>query len=133
MRIFTSYFAKVKMLEKHNIVPIGIALYPPRWFGGQSIKYVAPTYSILKQTADDEEYTKRYKTEILGNLNLNQFVADLQKLSNGKDVALCCFEKPAEFCHRQLLAQYMNEHGFEVKEFEEPKKPKEYNLFERIN
>lgn len=130
MKIFTSYFAKVKMLEKHNITPIGIALYPPRWFKGQSIKYVAPTYSILKQTANDEEYTKRYKAEILGVLNLDLFVNDLQKLSNGKDVALCCFEKPSEFCHRQLLAQFMNKHGYDVKEFMEPEKPKEYSLFE---
>lgn len=130
MKIFTSYFAKVRMLEKHNIMPIGIALYPPKWFKGQSVKYVAPTYSILKQTANDEEYTKRYKAEILGVLNLDRFVNDLQRLSNGKNVALCCFEKPSEFCHRQLLAQFMNEHGYDVKEFMDPEKPKEYNIFE---
>lgn len=118
------------MLEKHNIMPIGIALYPPKWFKGQSVKYVAPTYSILKQTANDEEYTKRYKAEILGVLNLDRFVNDLQRLSNGKNVALCCFEKPSEFCHRQLLAQFMNEHGYDVKEFMDPEKPKEYNIFE---
>lgn len=130
MKIFTSYFAKVRMLEKHNIMPIGIALYPPKWFKGQSVKYVAPTYSILKQTANDEEYIKRYKAEILGVLNLDRFVNDLQRLSNGKNVALCCFEKPSEFCHRQLLAQFMNEHGYDVKEFMDPEKPKEYNIFE---
>lgn len=130
MKIFTSYFAKVKTLQKCNILPIGIALYPPKWFNGQSIKYVAPTYSILKQTANDEEYIKRYTKEILGNLDVQKFIMDLEIIAKDKDVALCCFEKPSEFCHRQLLAKFLNEKGIDVKEFSEPQKPKEFNLFE---
>ena len=34
-----------------------------------------------------------------------------------KDVALVCYEKPSDFCHRHLVADWLNKNGFECKEF----------------
>lgn len=128
MKIYTSYFAKVKEIEKRGIMPINIALYPPRFFFGKSIRYVAPSRSILKDTRSDEEYIRRYKAEILADLDVKRLVADLEALSGGKDVALLCYEKPGDLCHRHLLADYMNERGYDVKELE--KLDHQLNLFE---
>ncbi len=128
MKIYTSYFAKVKEIEKRGIMPINIALYPPRFFFGKSIRYVAPSRSILKDTRSDEEYIRRYKAEILANLDVKRLVADLEALSGGKDVALLCYEKPGDLCHRHLLADYMNERGYDVRELE--KEDHQLNLFE---
>lgn len=128
MKIYTSYFAKVKEIEKRGIMPINIALYPPRLFFGKSIRYVAPSRSILKDTRSDEEYIRRYKAEILANLDVKRLVADLEALSGGKDVALLCYEKPGDLCHRHLLADYMNERGYDVRELE--KEDHQLNLFE---
>lgn len=128
MKIYTSYFAKVKEIEKRGIMPINIALYPPRFFFGKSIRYVAPSRSILKDTRSDEEYIRRYKAEILANLDVKRLVADLEALSGGKDVALLCYEKPGDLCHRHLLADYMNERGYDVRELE--KEDHQFNLFE---
>lgn len=119
MKIYTSYFANKKQLVEAGIMPIGIALYPPRWFGGKSIKSVAPTHSILKDPYFTEErYTQRYREEVLANVDLQEFIEQINSLSNGQDVALCCYEKPEDFCHRHILADWINEHlRLDIQEF----------------
>lgn len=118
MKIYTSYFSNMKEIKRQGIVPINIALWPPRFFTGKSIRYVAPTKSILKDTKSDEEYIRRYKAEILAALDIKKLLLDIEDISGGKDVALLCYEKPGELCHRHLLAEYMNEHGCDVQELE---------------
>lgn len=117
MRIYTSYFANNKRLQKEGIVMIGISLFPPKWFYGVSFKIVAPSFSLLKEENEDV-YKKRFKEEVLSRVNPVVFVENLKKYSNGKDVALCCFEKPNEFCHRHLVAEWLKEKlGINVEEF----------------
>lgn len=118
MKIYTSYFSNMREINKQGIVPINIALWPPRFFTGKSIRYVAPTRSILKDTKSDEEYIRRYKAEILAALDIKKLLLDIEEISGGKDVALLCYEKPGELCHRHLLAEYMNEQGCDVHELE---------------
>ena len=133
MKIYTSYFANGKKLGNAGIIMIGIALYPPRWFYGTTLRDVAPTYSILKQTETEEEYVARFKKEVLALRDPKMFVEQLQKISRGRDVALCCYEKPGEFCHRHLVAEWLSSSlGIEVKEFNEPKK-KEESKVERFS
>ena len=49
----------------------------------------------------------------------------LQEVSGGRDIALCCFEKPDDFCHRHLLADWLNEKlNLGVEEFGKSKEPK---------
>lgn len=118
MKIYTSYFANIKKLDKAGIKPIGIAVSPPRFFSGPTIYYVAPTRDMLSKSLSEEAYTVRYKREILGKLNLPEFFNTIKNLSFGKDIALCCYEKSGDFCHRRLLAEYIKEKtGIEIEEF----------------
>ena len=55
MKIYTSYFAKAAILRKAGIVPIGVALWPPRFFRGISMKQVAPKRYMLNDSLTDEE------------------------------------------------------------------------------
>lgn len=129
MKIYTSYFAKQKELEKHNIVCIGICAIIPKWFNGVNLESVAPSKSILfehKENPDDERYIQRYKKEILcayQTAEQCQYLIDrIAYISGGKDVALCCYEKPGEFCHRHILADYLNSFlnlGIEEYKFED--------------
>ena len=42
----------------------------------------------------------------------------IEMLSGGKDDALCCYEKPGDFCHRHILAKWITENtGIEITEF----------------
>lgn len=126
MKIYTSYFANGKKLNMAGLRMIGIALYPPKWFYGTTIRDVAPSYSILKETSSQEEYVNRFKNEILSKVDAKAFVEKLETISKGKDVALCCYEKPDDFCHRHLVAEWLTANlGIEVTEFGVVKKSSE--------
>lgn len=119
MKIYTSYFGNIKKLQQAGIKAIGIALYPPRWFYGISLKQVSPTKSILfAKDQTQEEYIRRYKSEVLALQDIKQFLKTVEMASGGQDVALCCYEKPGDFCHRHILAEWIKEKaGIEIKEY----------------
>ena len=136
MKIYTSYFAKAAILRKAGIVPIGVALWPPRFFRGISMKQVAPRRYMLDDRLTDEEYIRMYRNDVLRLVDARSFIQDLERASQGMDVALCCFEKPGDFCHRHILAKWLNEQtGIEVSEFgvaeskQETPKPEQQSLF----
>lgn len=54
---------------------------------------------------------------MLRYLSQEKVVADLEKLSGGKDIALICYEKSGSFCHRHVVARWLGKAGFVVKEF----------------
>jgi len=129
MRIYTSYFGNSKKLQQAGIKVIGISLYPPRWFNGISLKQVAPTKSILFANGQtQEEYTRRYRSEVLSQQDMQQFLKTVEQASGGQDVALCCYEKPDDFCHRHILADWITEKaGIEISEYGyTPKKEPDY-------
>ena len=136
MKIYTSYFAKAAILRKAGIVPIGVALWPPRFFRGISMKQVAPRRYMLDDRLTDEEYIRMYRNDVLRLVDARSFIQDLERASRGMDVALCCFEKPGDFCHRHILAKWLNEQtGIEVSEFgvaeskQETPEPEQQSLF----
>ena len=136
MKIYTSYFAKAAILRKAGIVPIGVALWPPRFFRGISMKQVAPRRYMLDDRLTDEEYIRMYRNDVLRLVDARSFIQALERASRGMDVALCCFEKPGDFCHRHILAKWLNEQtGIEVSEFgvaeskQETPKPEQQSLF----
>ena len=117
--IYTSYFANLKKLP-NNIVPIAISASVPNSIDILRYKKLAPTYNILndyKQTNNIDNYIKEYYNQILNKLNPQEVINELYKLSNNKDLALICYEKYDKFCHRQLVAEWLNNHGIEVKEY----------------
>lgn len=124
MKIYTSYFSNGAKLSKAGIMMIGIALYPPKWFDGPSIKYVSPSWDILHNAESHDVYTQRFKDEILKRRDPRVFINNIERIANGRDVALCCFEKPEDFCHRHLVAKWLNEKlGLKVEEFGISKNP----------
>ena len=119
MKIYTSYFAKGKTLRAQNIVLINIALYPPPNAKCANLQCVAPTHSILfDKYKTDDRYTHRYQKEVLDKLDAHKVLEQIIRLSNGRDVALCCYEKPDDFCHRHILAEWLTEKtGVKIEEF----------------
>lgn len=129
MKIYTSYFGNMRAFAKKGIVAISIARYSPRWYRGVRYTEVAPTSYMLSDSCSHEEYLREYD-EILYNLNADEVVNKIKVLSQGKDVALCCYEKPEDFCHRHLLAEWLTKNGYEVKEWEKENEEKQVMLFD---
>lgn len=123
MKIYTSYFPKVNKLRERGIYPVAICQIPPTWFDGPNLASLAPSKDILfeyKANPDEKRYLYRYVEEILCAFRFHpeMITQALERMSGGKDVALCCYEKPSDFCHRHLLANWLNEKlGINITEY----------------
>ena len=110
MKIYTSYFGFLKKVPP-EILPVSIARFSPKWFSGKEMKPLAPEKKLLWQAKggkiSEEEYTRRYMNQIQKLFDpiilYGKFVTDF----GGKDIVLLCFEKKGEFCHRRLLAEWL--------------------------
>lgn len=122
--IYTSYFEKIKQLEKNDIIPISICGKAPEWYKGLQYKKLAPKYGFFmewKKNHDNDYYIEHFQKEVLDRLVACEVMEDLFSLKSlqdkGKDIALICYEKPSDFCHRHLVADWLNENGFKCDEW----------------
>jgi len=109
--IYTSYFAKLKEVRNLGITPISIAQGVPRGIDVLSYKKVAPPWSLVKEykrSNDSALYIRVYFETILNKLNQYKVITDILLLAMSPDVALICFEKPEDFCHRHIVAEWLN-------------------------
>lgn len=121
--IYTSYFAKLKKLPD-DIVPISICGKAPDWYKGLQYKKLAPKYDFFmewKKTHDNEQYIKCFNEQVLSKLNATEVIRDLFDLTIRVDKSFCliCYEKPTDFCHRHLVAEWFRQNGFECEEWKE--------------
>lgn len=121
--LYTTYFAKLKCLPD-DVIPIAICAKPPIGFKGYTFKQLAPEYDFFKnykETGDEEYFTKCYNDNILSQLSPIKVYDALYSLTGMTDftcdIALVCYEKSSDFCHRHLVANWFNEHGITCKEY----------------
>ena len=117
MKIYTSYFGNAKALAKNGIKIVSVALWQPRFLSVPlTMSDAAPTSWMVKK-ASHQQYLDAYQ-QILSRIDPHEFINRLETLGGGSDVALCCYEKPGEFCHRHLLAEYLTKNtGVVIDEF----------------
>lgn len=120
MQIYTSYFYQVRNMPS-SVVPISIARFSPKWFNGLEFKALAPSELLLQDykrgMLSEKEYIARYCGETLGTLDQFRVYYELQRLSAGRDVVLCCHEPAGKFCHRFIVTVWLNQEGFKVIEW----------------
>lgn len=142
--IYTSYFGRLKKVNKlmdgKIYIPYSIAFSTPNWFHGPRIKSLMPDYDLLTSykngIVDKARYTTRYQNKVLKDLVAAEVILELESFlpdtvdrkllemdcsimdTDEINILLCCYEKPEEFCHRHILAKWLNDNGYEVKEFE---------------
>ena len=118
--IYTSYFEKLDVLPK-NIIPISICGKAPDWYTGLQYKVLAPKYDFFikwKENHDNNYYIKCFDEQVLSHLNANDVVKRLfEKSNNNQDIALICYEKPGDFCHRHLVAEWLKKNGYQCDEW----------------
>lgn len=121
MKIYTSYFGNMRNLPK-DIVPIAVSAFVPKGFIGIRLTSLAPTTSLLEKYKRGDGmsfalYQQEYKSLILDAQNADNLIARILRLSQGKDVALLCYEKDPLECHRSILAQWLTQHGYNTTEY----------------
>jgi hypothetical protein len=124
--IYTSYYAKWDKIPG-DLYKVGITIFPPKWLPGiTNLWNLAPNKELLdymkKCNGDEATYTIKY-TQLLESRfvrleKVGGFLTKFMAHVNAKDLVMCCYEKPGEFCHRHLLAEILNNTGFKTEEYE---------------
>ena len=95
---------------------ISISGYAPDGWNKRHYKRLAPKkwiYDEYKSRGDTLKYSLWYGIEVLSKLNP---VTVSETLGCGS--ILCCYEKPGEFCHRQLVSMWFNHMGINCVELD---------------
>lgn len=113
MKIYTSYVANVEKI-KGDYEVICIALWLPRYTKAKMLHYpkLAPSKNLLLRykngLCNEADYEKEY-LNYLETLNPSEIINDLKEMTTKEKIALICYEKPNAFCHRHLVAKWLNE------------------------
>lgn len=122
MNIFTSNFAKAKSLDDSKYLVVAISRYVPRGYSGVRELSFAPSRRLLmsyKKGLSSELYTKAFFNELIDEENVYSVFKNLARLSHGRDIVLCCYEKAGDFCHRRLIADFVLSHwNYDIKELD---------------
>lgn len=123
MKIYTGYFAKLKLYKEKGLIPISIALKNPDWYIGHTCSYFAPSYDLLsrykKNEIDSDKYTIIYLNQLDKNI-VHTKLTNIKTKCENKPIIFLCYEKPSDFCHRHLLAKYIKDNfNVNVQEYTE--------------
>lgn len=120
MDVFTSCFKFAKSLDSSRFFVVSISRFPPRWFQGYCCYDLAPSADLLKRFKgglSKYHYGVRYRRDVLDRVDVHRVFEGLARLACGRDIVLCCFEPAFDFCHRRLLANYVQERwGYSIEE-----------------
>ena len=107
--IYTGYWAKTDKYIANGLTPVGISGWNPDGYNGATYKKLAPRYSWWSEWHEkhlgDDWYIQKYYETVLNTLDPVTVVTELQQF--GKDVVLLCFETPEKFCHRHIVANWL--------------------------
>ena len=127
--IYTGYYSKIKEYADLGLTLLSISRTKPEFAKSCiDIPQLFPSDKILwdhkKGKIDEMEYTSKYLYQ-LNELGVDRIIKMIQIF--GDNVVLLCWESPEKFCHRHILADYINKNSnINVEEFG---KEKEISLF----
>ncbi len=105
--MYTSYYASKKLEHGMNLVGISQSIPP---FVKQNIniyKPLAPSWGLVSEfkkcMITETQYERKYYATVLNRLNPEEVYQEL-----GADAVLLCWEAPGKFCHRHIVARWLN-------------------------
>jgi hypothetical protein len=109
--IQTSYYQKSGSLPN----AVGISQGVPKWYTGALYKKLAPPWEIVK-IENEATFRRLYHEMVLSHLNPVHVADDLEGM------VLLCWELPGQFCHRRLVAEWLEKNLLiKVPELDVPK------------
>lgn len=119
--IYTGYYSKVNQYRDAGLKVIGISRTEPKGISlDGKISDFCPDEKILwgykNGEIDEMEYTSRYLDQ-LDRIGIRNILLSIHHY--GDDVILLCWEAPDKFCHRHILADYINRKSkLDIREYE---------------
>lgn len=120
--IYTGYYAKLKKYEEAGLIPVAISGKVPDFYNGLTYREFAPKWEMYKRwkagELDNIGYTEEYK-KYLNTLDKEEIRDDFDSPHNCNNTILLCYEKSGDFCHRHVLADWLEENfDYKVEEYE---------------
>ena len=128
--IYTSYFGNIKKVKADipDAAFISIAGRTPDWFIGVKFPRLMPKYVWWKEWHDTfwadlnsqesrDWYIKKYRETVLASLDILQTARDIKDAVGWHIPVLLCYETPEKFCHRHIVADWLNSGRVEAKEW----------------
>ena len=120
--IFTSYFGVLRKIDP-DTKSICIAVVPPYWYKGlraiddDILSSVVPPRLLVGKYKAGKVTPEKYRDVYMMQLHASKKrVLEAAEFFDSINAVLLCYERPDEFCHRQLLAEFLREEGYDVKE-----------------
>ncbi len=111
MAVYTSYFGMARRFPKEKFIKTAVCYSVPRGIGIWNSVVPDPdlVFGMKRGEITKEYYEQKYYEMLLSRKE--QIENNIPYLKNGeKDVVLLCYEKPDDWCHRHILARFLNEH-----------------------
>lgn len=94
--IQTSNFTNAGKLPNAVAISQGV---PTNW-AGRRYRALAPPWCLVKEKSEST-FRELYRTHILDKLDARKVVQELD------EAILLCWEKPGRFCHRRMVAEWI--------------------------
>lgn len=124
--VVTSYMSKIRELYQDGFTGFCVARFPPSWWKGRCLRAFAPSEGLLRRMHDAaiskteisyfDEYLRELENNPEGVALALQDMRTAAFVGNKKKVALLCYEKEHNTCHRSVLANYLK--GMDLQDFE---------------
>lgn len=107
-----------------GLYPVSIAGKCPDWYHGAEYKKLAPKWSFFSKwkngshKGDNDYYIKNFYELVLDKLDPEQVIKELEGFTgvSSDKIILLCYEKPGDFCHRHLVADWLNNYREEKRD-----------------
>ena len=124
--IYTGYYSKMKDYKDAGLNTVSISrTIPESVTVDDRIPSLYPDDSLLfgyrNGNIDEMEYTSWYLRKIK-KLGVENIISEIKRC--GDNLVLLCWEAPDKFCHRHILADYLNKNSdLNITEFGESIEP----------
>jgi uncharacterized protein (DUF488 family) len=99
------------------LVPVGVSIGKPKFPLGYECVYLRRAAPWgLREIADNDEFTRRYRERLdsIGIALVRRRFRSISAEHDDRGLVLLCFERPGQFCHRRVLAEWIEEQTGQV-------------------
>lgn len=125
-QLFTGYYAGPK-----RGLEISISRKEPTWYVAKNkLPELAPPEWVFVHKGNPTLYTRLYK-EHLQRVSIESVltkIGDMLIFEQQTEATLLCWEKPGDFCHRHLVAQWFADAGYDIEEVPQVQKKTDNQL-----
>ena len=116
VKISTSYYSSREInRERHFLVQVSNSV-PGTFVPDAVFREVFPDWNTIvtpykNGSLDLPTYTRLYRQQLeTRSPSILLHLEQICKQAAGKDIILLCYEKPGHFCHRRILADWLEKH-----------------------